>query len=233
VRRAAGGLFLLLATAAGACGGDDDESAATEPQRRSIDPADYAAKVDHPLVPLDSVRSTRFKGREGDTKTAVVTRVLERTRLVAGVRVTIVDVREFEDGELVEHTEDYYAQDREGTVWYFGETVDDIEDGKVVGHEGQWYAGRNGAKPGEFMPAEPKVGQRFEQERAPGVAEDRSQVEAVGVHVELAGGRFDDCIKTKDFAPLDKRTELKIYCPGVGLVREQAPKTVLDLVSYR
>jgi hypothetical protein len=211
VRRAAGGLLLLLATAASACGGDDENGDSSEPARQGIDPADYTANVDHPLVPLASVRLTRFKGREGDTKTAVVSRVLNRTRRVAGVPVTIVDVREFEDGELVEHTEDYYAQDREGTVWYFGETVDDIE----------------------FMPAEPKPGQRFEQERAPGIAEDRSEVEAVGVDVETAAGRFDDCIKTKDFAPLDKRTELKTYCPGVGLVREQAPKTVLDLVGYR
>ena len=84
-------------------------------------------------------------------------------------------MREFEDGELVERTADYFAQDGKGRVWYFGERVDDIENGKVVGHEGQWLAGKNGAKPGLFMPAKPRVGQVFEQERAPGVAEDRSR----------------------------------------------------------
>jgi hypothetical protein len=233
VRQAARGLLVLLALAAISCGGDDENGDSPEPARQGIDPAGYTAKVDHPLVPLASVRSTRFKGRENETRTGVVTRVLERTRRVAGVEVAVVDVREFEDGELVEHTEDYYAQDREGNVWYFGEKVDDVENGKVVGHEGQWYAGQNGAKPGLFMPAKPKLGQRFEQERAPGVAEDRSKVEALDVEVGIAAGSFEGCIKTRDFAPLDKRTELKLYCPGVGLVHEQAPKTVLDIVSYR
>jgi hypothetical protein len=162
-----------------------------------------------------------------------VSRVLKKTRRVAGVRVAIVDVREFEDGELVEHTRDYYAQDRKGRVWYFGESVDDIENGKVVGHEGQWFAGKNGAKPGLFMPAKPKVGKVFEQERAPGVAEDRSKVVAVGLDVTTAAGRFDGCIKTRDFAPLDKRTEFKFYCAGVGLVREKPADGRLDLVRYR
>jgi hypothetical protein len=233
VRRAAGGLLLLLATATGACGGDDDDTAAPQPKRERIDPAGYTAQVDHPLVPLESVRNTEFEGHEEETRTGVVTRVLDRTRRVAGVPVAVVDVREFEDGELVEHTEDYYAQDREGNVWYFGERVDDVEDGKIVGHEGQWLAGTDGAKPGLFMPADPEVGRAFEQERAPGVAEDRSKVVAVGVPVKTGAGQFDDCVKTRDFAPLDKRTEFKFYCAGVGLVREQAPKTRLDLVSYR
>jgi hypothetical protein len=193
----------------------------------------YSAKVDHPLVPLTSVRRTVFEGREGDTELRVVSRVLEKTRRVAGVRVAIVDVREFEDGELVEHTRDFFAQDGKGRVWYFGERVDDIENGKVVGHEGQWFAGKNGAKPGLFMPAKPKVGKVFEQERAPGVAEDRSKIVAVGLDLTTAAGQFDRCIKTRDYAPLDRTTEFKFYCAGVGLVREKPADGRLDLVRYR
>jgi hypothetical protein len=193
----------------------------------------YTAKVDHPLVPLTTVRHTVFTGHEGNTRTRVVSRVLKKTRRVAGVRVAIVDVREFEDRELVEHTRDYYAQDRKGRVWYFGESVDDIENGKVVGHEGQWFAGKNGAKPGLFMPAKPKVGKVFEQEQAPGVAEDRSKVVRVGLDVTTPAGQFDGCIKTRDFAPLDRRTEFKFYCAGVGLVREKPADGRLDLVRYR
>ena len=194
--------------------------------------ARYTAKVNHPLVPLASVRSTTLKGREGDTRVRVVSRVLRRTRRVAGVRVAIVKVREYEDGELVERTADYFAQDGKGRVWYFGERVDDIENGKVVGHEGQWLAGRNGAKPGLFMPAKPKVGQVFEQERAPGVAEDRSRVVATGLEVRTPAGSFDACIKTRDFAPLDRTTEFKFYCAGVGLVRERPAHGRVDLVRY-
>lgn len=194
--------------------------------------ASYTAKVDHPLVPLTSVHSTVFRGREGDTRVRVVSRVLRRTRRVAGVRVAIVKVREYEDGDLVERTADYFAQDGRGRVWYFGERVDDIENGKIVGHEGQWLAGRNGAKPGLFMPAKPKVGQVFEQERAPGVAEDRSRVVATGLEVRTPAGRFDDCLKTRDFAPLDRTTEFKFYCAGVGLVREKPRHGRVQLVRY-
>ena len=200
---------------------------------QQIDPDRFTPVVDNPLWPLASVRRTRYRGREEGAKTRVVSRVLDRTRKVAGVEVTIVDVREFEDGELVEHTRDYFAQDRKGRVWYFGESVDDIENGRVVGHDGQWFAGRKGAKPGLFMPAEPKLGQVFAQERVPGVAEDRSKVVALDRSVETPAGSFDGCMKTRDFAPLDNATEFKFYCPGVGLVREQARRARLSLVSYR
>jgi hypothetical protein len=194
--------------------------------------------VDHPLVPLESVRATVFVGSERDSETGrrvrlrVESRVLERTELVAGVRVAVVDVKDYEDGELVERTHDYYAQHEDGSVWYFGERVDDYEDGAVVGHKGQWLAGRENARAGVFMPDEPKLGQAFEQERAPGVAEDRSTVVAAGLEVTTPAGRFEDCIKTKDFAPLDNVTEFKYYCRGVGLVREEPPGGRLDLIRY-
>ncbi len=83
------------------------------------------------------------------------------------------------------------------------------------------------------MPAEPKVGLTFEQERAPGVAEDRSTVVAVGVDVTTPAGELTDCIKTEDVAPLDKITEFKFYCPEVGLVREERESVRFDLVRYR
>lgn len=194
--------------------------------------ASYTAKIGHPLVPLSTVRHTVFRGREDGARVRVVSRVLRRTRRVAGVRVAIVKVREYEDGELVERTADYFAQDGKGRVWYFGERVDDIENGKVVGHEGQWLAGRKGAKAGLFMPAKPRVGQVFEQERAPGVAEDRSRVVGTGLRVTTPAGTFADCIKTRDFAPLDRRTEFKFYCAGVGLVREKPAHGRVQLVRY-
>jgi hypothetical protein len=228
------GALVLLTLALSSCGDDDDEgtteNAAAKP---ALDPARFSAEVDNPLVPLTAVRTTVFEGTEDQAQVRAESRVLEKTGRVSGVPVTVVDVREFEDGELVEHTRDYYALDQEGVVRYMGEAVEDIEDGKVVGHEGQWLAGQEGAKPGIFMPADPRVGDQFDQERAPGVAEDRSEVVAVGLNVTTPAGRFDDCIKTKDFAPLDKNTESKYYCAGVGLVREQSPEARLDLVRYR
>jgi hypothetical protein len=198
----------------------------------AIDPTPFRAKVDHPLVPLSSVRLTVMEGHEGGTQTRVVSRVLRKTERVAGVRVAVVDVKEYEDGELVEHTLDYFAQHRNGSVWYFGERVYDYKDGKIVGRHGQWLAGQGNAKPGLFMPAKPRVGLTFQQERAPGVAEDRSTIVAVGVRVKTAAGAFRNCIKTRDVAPLDNVTEFKYYCAGVGLVREEPPGGRLDLIRY-
>jgi hypothetical protein len=223
-----------------ACGGDNDDEPETGGESRpALDPAQFSATVDHPLFPLSSLRSMAYAGIEGDAdskeraRVRLVSRVLAEPGEVSGVPVTVVDVREFEDGELVEHTLDYYAQDDEGNVRYMGERVDDIENGKVVAHEGQWLAGEGDAEPGLFMPADPRVGHAFEQERAPGVAEDRSKVVETGLEVTVPAGRFDDCIKTEDFAPLDNNREFKFYCPVVGLVREQFEVGRMDLVRYR
>jgi hypothetical protein len=217
-----------------ACGDDDDEETeASGGAAPALDPARFSAEVDNPLVPLTSVRTRVLEGTEDGAEVRSESRVIDRPGRVSGVPVTVVDVREFEDGELVEHTRDYYALGDDGGVRYMGEAVDDIEDGKVVGHEGEWLAGKGDAKPGVFMPANPRVGDQFEQERAPGVAEDESEVVAVGLTVTTPAGHFDDCIKTKDFAPLDKNTEFKFYCAGVGLVREQFAEGSMDLVRYR
>jgi hypothetical protein len=237
---------LVLALTAAACGGEGesttaDEGAGTTTTKLAAtpEPADCTAQVDNPLHPLVSLRLKVFEGRErnqdtGETvATRGVARVQEKPAVVGGFRVTVVEVKEYEDGELVERTLDYYTQCGDGSVWYVGEEVDDYEDGKIVGHEGQWQAGRDGAKPGLFMPTEPQVGQTFEQERAPGVAEDRSTVVAVGVGVTTPAGRFNDCIKTEDFAPLDDVTEFKFYCPRAGAVREERPGVRFDLVRYR
>jgi hypothetical protein len=225
--------LVVSALLAASCGGEDNGTSG------ELDAARFAARVDHPLVPLSSVRLTVFEGSERDPDTGqtielrVESRVLQRSERVGGVEVAVVEVRDYEDGELVERTLDYYAQRDDGSVWYFGERVDDYEDGKVVGHEGQWLAGEGNARPGMFMPAEPKIGDVFEQERAPGIAEDRSTVVAVGLEVTTRAGTFSDCIKTSDFAPLDDVTESKYYCPRVGLVREEPPAGRLELEQFR
>jgi hypothetical protein len=139
---------------------------------------------------------------------------------IAGIKVTVVDVSDYDDGELVEKTQDFYAQHPSGAAYYVGELVDDYDGGKVIGHGGQWIAGENGAPAAVFMPADPKVGDVFEQERVPGVAEDRSKVIAIVSAITVPAGTFLDCIETEDFDPIRKVTQRKTYCRGVGLVRE-------------
>jgi hypothetical protein len=202
----------------------------------TLDPSAYVAKIDNPLFPVSSLRRTVAEGIERDPdsgkspKVRVVARLLAAPTMVGRVPATTVDVREYENGKLVEHTHDLYAQDHDGNVWYLGEDVDEIRNGKIVGHEGQWRAGRGDAKPGLFMPAAPRVGQTFQQERAPRIAEDRSTVLARGLRVTTAAGRFSGCMKVRDVAPLDHLTQTKYYCRGAGLVREAAKGTRIDLV---
>ena len=216
-----------------ACGdGGAKETALT------INPADFQTRVDHPLFPLSSLKPKVFEGEERDPdtgeviKTRLESTVLTQTEVVAGVEVTVLQERDYEDGELVESTLDYFAQHRDGTVYYFGERVDEYEDGKVVGHEGRWLAGEGENEPGIFMPGQLTVNQTFEQEKAPGVAEDRSKVVALDESVTTPAGSFSGCMKTEDFSPLDNVTEFKYYCPSVGLVREEPPGGHLDLISY-
>jgi hypothetical protein len=226
----------LLPFAAG-CGGDDDEGGTTAAVP-STNPDEYTTEVDNKFHPLASIRTMTYEGKEKDPDTGeeIETRaelaVTDKTETIAGIDGIVVVVDEYEDGEKVEHTEDYYAQASDGTVIYLGEKVDDIEDGKVTGHEGQWLAGEGENKPGTFMPPDPSVGDVFEQERAPGVAEDVTTVLETGVDVETPAGKFTDCMKVEDLAPLTDTKETKYYCPGVGLVREEAEGAELNLVSY-
>jgi hypothetical protein len=216
----------VVAVASAAAHGAGAWAAAPAQGEPPFDPAQLSTTVDNPLFPASTVRSKTMRGTERDPESGrlisvrIETRRLRRTRRVAGVPVLVVQDRDLENGRLVERTLDYFGQDQAGNVWYFGESVDDIERGRVVGHEGQWLAGRRGARPGLFMPARPRVGQTFEQERAPGIAEDRSTVLAVGIRLRTPAGVFRGCIKTSDFAPLDRLAETKYYCPRVGLARQ-------------
>jgi hypothetical protein len=232
-------VLTLVACSGGKDGGGSSQPTATTTTTAAAPAAaDFSAKVDHPLFSLVAVRSQTFEGTEKDPKTGEVTktrmekRVLDQTETVGGVEVTALEVKEYEGDELVERTLDYFAQHRDGSVWYFGERIDDYEGGKVKGHEGQWLAGVGNARPGLYLPANPVVGQEFAQEQAPGVAEDRSTILAVGAELTTPAGTFTGCIRVKDFAPLSKSEEFKFYCPKVGIVREEEPNGTSDLVRY-
>jgi len=203
----------------------------------TVNPADFQAKVDNPLFPLSTLGPQLFEGEERDPDTNEVIRtrvesaVLPDTDKVAGVEVTVVQEKDYQNGELVESTLDYFAQHRNGDVYYFGERVDTYEGGKVVGHEGSWLAGEGKNQPGILMPAHPVVGQKFAQEKAPGIAEDELTVLSLTQSVTVRAGSFTGCLKASDFNPLDKVTELKYFCPGVGMVHEEFPGGHLDLAQ--
>ncbi len=125
------------------------------------------------------------------------------------------------DGVVVEDTADWYAQDRHGNVWYFGEATTEYEDGQPASTVGSWEAGVDGAKAGIVMLAKPAVGRGYRQEFLRGVAEDRARVLQVDATATVPVGRFDQVVRTRDFTALDpKRVEEKYYARGIGSVLE-------------
>jgi hypothetical protein len=219
--------------------------AGSAPTRAAFDVAplvDLVSKVDHPLAPLATMPLKVFAGQERDPDTGetialrVEERVLPGTAQVAGINVTVVDVSDYHNGELVKTTEDYFAQGPEGSVYYLGERVDEYDGGKIVGHEGAWLTGEHVDKPGLFLPAAARVGDTFYQERIPGVAEERFTVIAVGETLTTPAGTFDGCLRTEESnlthvdGLIGGPTEQKVFCPGVGLVREEFPGGYLELM---
>jgi hypothetical protein len=161
----------------------------------------------------------RYEGQTAEGTEVVEIFVSHQTVDIVGVRCNIVVDRAYLDGELIEETFDYYAQDRSGNVWYFGEDSREIEDGEIVSRAGSWEAGVSGALPGILIKAQHIIGDVYAQEFAPGVAEDMAEVVAVNVPVVLSDGRRFTCLQTREFTPLDlTANEFKYYARGVGLV---------------
>jgi hypothetical protein len=166
---------------------------------------------------------------EGEEIVLIIT-VLEQTRLVDGTETRIVEERESADGELVEVSRNFFAICEEtGDIFYFGEEVDDYEDGEIVSHEGAWEAGVDDARPGIIVPGNPEVGMKYYQEVAPGVAEDRAEIISLNEVVDTPAGRFNKVLKVEETNPLEgNEKEYKFHAPGVGLIQDAE----LKLVKY-
>jgi hypothetical protein len=166
---------------------------------------------------------------EGATVRLVLT-VLDETKVVDGVETRVVEERETEDGELTEISRNYLAIcEPANDIFYFGEEVDFYEGGVVASHEGAWLAGIDGARPGIIVPADPKVGFKYYQEIAPGVAEDRAEVIGLDEVVVTPAGTFDNVLKVEETTPLEPGVaEFKYHAPGIGLIQDE----VLKLVNY-
>ncbi len=185
-----------------------------------IDPAQFAKAVDNPFFPLVPGTTHRFRTMSDEGGEEIVVTVTPETRVVAGVTCTVVHDVVSEGGQVIEDTWDWFAQDRAGNVWYFGEDTKEYERGRVS-TEGSWEAGVRGAKPGMIMPVHPTVGRIYRQEYLVGEAEDEAQVMALDETVTVAAGTFSGCVKTQEWSRLEPGVlEHKYYAPGVGVVAE-------------
>ena len=179
----------------------------------------FSLKITNPYFPL-AKRSVRLlKGVEDGAKLHLRITVLGKTEVVAGVKTRVVEEREWEDGELIEVSRNFFVQAPDGTMCYYGEDVDMYENGQVVSHEGAWRAGEGDNRPGIIMPANPAVGMTFVQEVAPGIAEDQAEIVSIGETVTVPAGTYQNTLFSRETTPLEPGSEsFKRYAPGVGLI---------------
>jgi hypothetical protein len=184
-----------------------------------IDPRDFSPNIDNRQWPMTV--GSRWVYRVTDMSNGSVQRqvitVTDRTRVMAdGVRVRVVSDVVTDHGKPREVTEDWYAQDRNGNVWYFGEHTVAYVNGKRSDN-GTWQAGVGGAMPGVALPAEPKVGLSYREEYSKGVAEDQSRILALDAQAQVHAGHYTNVVLAEDFSPIEPEvSELKFYAKGSG-----------------
>jgi hypothetical protein len=190
----------------------------------NINPQDFSTTIDNPFFPLVPNTTYVYVGTTEGSAARDEFAVTDRTKMILGVSCREVRDRGYVDGVLVEDTLDWFAQDKDGNVWYFGEDTKELDaNGNVISTEGSWQAGVNGAQPGVVMEADPHVGDTYQQEFSVGVAEDMATVRALNKTVNVPFGKFKDCLETKEFTPLEPGTiDHKFYASGVGLVQSVA-----------
>ena len=224
----AAAMAMSAALAAAACG-DGDKGSADGTSRDlpqggeevKLDPADFTTRIDNPYWPMTP--GSRWIYRETDSEGAeqrVVVTVTRKTKRIAnGIEARVVHDVVTEDGEPVEVTDDWYAQDSKGNIWYLGEDTTEYENGKPSSTAGSFEAGVKGAQAGIIMPAKPEAGQTYRQEYLKGEAEDAARIVSLEEQAEVPAGHFDRVLMTRDVNPLEpKILEFKFYARGVGPV---------------
>ncbi len=213
------------------------ESGAGPGWPRTLKPSDFARHVDNPWFPLKPGSRYRYRGVKEGKHMIDKVHVTHRAKRILGVRTTVVHDVILVHGRPREVTDDWYAQDRHGNVWYFGENTKELDaHGRVTSREGSFEAGRDGARAGLFFPAHPKVGTTARQEFYRGHAEDHFKVVDRSARVSVPYVTTRHAVRTKEWTPLEPRVlDNKYYVRGVGTVREIAvkgPVERLRLVAF-
>jgi hypothetical protein len=187
----------------------------------NLNPADFSVNIDNPYWPM--APGSRWIMREtapDGTKQKVVITVTDQTKKIAnGVTARVIRDVVSENGRPVEVTDDFYAQDKAGNIWYFGEETTEYTNGRPSSTQGSFEAGVNGAQAGIAMPANPHAGLKYRQEYLAGVAEDRAEVVGVEGAVQTPAGVFRNLVMTRDINPLKKVfVEFKFFAKGIGPV---------------
>ena len=183
----------------------------------------HPLKIDNKYFPLKPGTTFVYKGTKEGDPTRDTFEVTSKVKVIAGITTREIHDKLFTKGVLTESTQDWFAQDDNGNVWYFGEFTTDFSSGGS--HEGSWQAGVKGAKAGIIMEAQPKVGDTYNQEVAKGVAEDKATVLSLNDKVCVTYGCFTHVLKTKEFTPLEPgKEENKFYAQNIGNIKALSVK---------
>src|SRR5262245_35843490 len=232
-------VLAVVAGLAAGCGSSNNESSATTgttPAASSsasslapihgtysptIEPANFVTTIDNRYFPLEPGTGFHYQGVRGKTPQTDDMVVTRQSKMILGVRATVVRDTVAEHGAPVERTFDWYAQDKEGNVWYMGEDSLELSHGRFVRASDSWQSGVNGARPGIIMPGNPEPGDAYRQEYyPPGQALDEARVLGRQGNVRVPYGTFGHALVTLERSPLEPQTEKKIYVRGVGEVAE-------------
>ena len=228
------GIALTFTACSDSGGGGKLFNPADTPYELGVSAADFSnpTQIDNPFFPLTPGSRWIYEG-DGER---IEVEVLADTRTVMGIDCVVVRDQVFEDGDLIEDTFDWYAQDNAGTVWYMGEDSHEIKNGVILNDEGSWEAGIDGAIPGILMLARPLPGIWYRQEYYADEAEDVGQVIAIDETVTVPAGTFTGVVKTLDVAVLEPKVEEhKFYAPGIGFIKEMKVRggsEVVELIEY-
>jgi hypothetical protein len=208
--------------------GNDTEQGETEGENEytetfRTEECTFSSTGRNPFFMLEPNYQLVLAGGEGGEAAQVTITVLNETREVNGTETRVVEERETIGGELVEISRNFFAICEEtNSVFYFGEEVDDYEDGNIISHGGAWLVGEDANRAGIIMPGTILMGARYYQEIAPNVAVDRAEIIGMGEVVQTPAGEFSDTLITRETNPLEPDVaELKYYAAGIGLIQEE------------
>lgn len=196
------------------------QAASIEPAEKynpQVNPVNFSTNITNPYFSIPVGKKMVYEKNTEDGLERIEILIPGWTRIVMGIETLVFWDRVYVNDVLIEDTRDYLAQSKNGDVWYFGEHVDNYENGKLKDHHGAWVAGENSAKPGLWMIADPKVGDEFRNEYYKGEAEDITKIVAVNETVTVPFGTLTSCVKTFDWTPLDSTSIAnKYFCKQAG-----------------
>ena len=215
-----------LATTSPDFGGSVGATASSNLITVPFDPNNFVNRVDNRYYPLTPGTTYTYKGVSKGGEEQNTVEVTHHTKTILGVAATVVHDQVFiADGSLAEDTFDWFAQDKQGNVWYFGEDTKTYDHGVLVTTAGSWEAGKSGAKAGIIMLGNPRVGDTYKQEDSPGVVEDMGKVVSLSENVTVPTGTYTNCLETTEWTPIEPGDRShKFYVPGIGNVLEVASR---------